>query len=176
MRPRTPGFTLIELLITITIIAMLIGLLIPALSMLRSHQRKQETRGILTSLEYGLTQYLDTYGMIGDNGNAANFIDRPWVYLGVRQLETGGAPFIDPGPKRLKAGTALALTPASQLTATHICDAWGDALVWDVVNLQLSGRWFTSTLHVSSRAGTPGKPSDDLHIRWSSDNTKWERE
>ena len=176
MSNRRPGFTLIEVLVAVTIIAILIGALLPALALLRRHQRSQETRALLNSLEYGLTQYLDSYGVLGDGGDAEQFEEKPWVYLGVRQLEAGRAPFVDPGPKRLKGGTPEAMTPAGALEATQICDAWGGVLVWEIENQSLAGKQFSNKIHVISTAGTPGKPSDDLHIRWNSEDAKWVRE
>lgn len=170
------AFTLIEVLVAVTIIAILLGALLPGLAILRRHQRTQETRALLNGLEYALTQYLDAYGVIGDGGNEEDFINKPWVYLGVRPLEAGRAPFIDPGPKRLKGGTATAMTPAGALAATQICDAWDGAFIWKIDNLSLSGRQYTNSIHVSSTAGTPGKAGDDLHIRWNSEDAKWVRE
>jgi len=56
------GFTIVELLTTLAIIAMLVGLLLPALSMVRNNARTAKQKAHFTSLDMALTAFRNDYG------------------------------------------------------------------------------------------------------------------
>lgn len=56
-RPRGQGFSLVELLVVISILALLIGILVPALSNIRESSKRAASRSLLGTLEFGLKQY-----------------------------------------------------------------------------------------------------------------------
>ena len=56
------GFTIVELLTTVTIIAMLIGLLIPSLRMVRAAARDAKQRAQLTTLGMAISAFRNDYG------------------------------------------------------------------------------------------------------------------
>lgn len=59
--PPRSAFTLIELLVVIAVIALLLGLLLPALGAARLHARSAACGGRLQQLGVGLTMYLNDY-------------------------------------------------------------------------------------------------------------------
>ncbi len=57
------GFTLIELMVVIVIIVLLIGLVVPAISAVRSRARDSEVRKEIGDLEQAITQFKVAYGV-----------------------------------------------------------------------------------------------------------------
>ena len=56
------GFTLMELLITLAIISLLVGLLLPALSVVRKAAREAKQQAQITTLELAISAFKDVYG------------------------------------------------------------------------------------------------------------------
>lgn len=82
------AFTLVELLTVLAIIILLVGILIPAISAVRTQARSSATRAVLTALQTGLEQYKADQQVGGryvpsasDDGGAGNLsyqIDSPF--------------------------------------------------------------------------------------------------
>ena len=62
MRRKRTGFTIVELLAALGIIALMVGLLIPALSMVRNTARETKQKAQLTTIELALTAFKNDYG------------------------------------------------------------------------------------------------------------------
>ena len=62
MNREKPGFTVTELLITIAIISMLVGILIPTLSVVRQTAKEVKQKAQLTAMEMALLAFKNDYG------------------------------------------------------------------------------------------------------------------
>ena len=62
MRRKRTGFTVVELLAALGIIALMVGLLIPALSMVRNTARETKQKAQFTTISLALTAFKNDYG------------------------------------------------------------------------------------------------------------------
>jgi prepilin-type N-terminal cleavage/methylation domain-containing protein len=82
---RRNGFTLIELLVVVAIIAVLIGLLLPAVQKARESAAASQCRNNLHQLAIGLHTYHDNYDRFPPGGNSANQLS--WHVFVLPQIE-----------------------------------------------------------------------------------------
>ena len=62
MRRKRTGFTIVELLAALAIIALMVGLLLPALSMVRNTAKEVKQKAQFTTIELALTAFKNDYG------------------------------------------------------------------------------------------------------------------
>jgi prepilin-type N-terminal cleavage/methylation domain-containing protein len=131
LRPPTSrrGFTLIELLITITIIAVLAGLILGAASVAGESAREATSRHMVTRLHTLLTQFLDTY-----KTRRVKLRESTQSVKGVE--DTINMAFSSSGQGvAAKRGAALAearLYAKREMLLMEIPDRWSDVLLTDV--------------------------------------------
>ena len=74
--PGSGGFTLIELLVVILIVAVLAGLLLPAIGAARNYTKKTTAKTEVSNIELAMKQYLTEY-RVWPNRNALGGIQNP---------------------------------------------------------------------------------------------------
>lgn len=171
------GFTLIELLVVIAIIAVLVGLLFPALGLLRRNQRKATTVKLMQDVSLAITQYLQESPLLG--ASPADFADRPVYYLVQVHREQKRKPLIELSTKYLAKGTAPTYADATEMDATVILDGFSTPslkmpLRFEVTNAAKGSRSYTDRVVIRSEAGTPGKVGDDLVMTFELSSGRWE--
>lgn len=89
MRRRKRGFTIVELLTVMGVIALLIGLLVPALNMVKDYSREIQQKAQFHSLDVGLEMFKNDFGVYPESNDNAyppvNLIDQT-PYLGAHKL------------------------------------------------------------------------------------------
>jgi prepilin-type N-terminal cleavage/methylation domain-containing protein len=149
-RPSILAFTLIELLVVITIIAILMGLLFPAINIVKEQARKAEAKAAVTQIAAAVKQYYNEYGKYpqGDVsttgsddlvfGEGFNSNELLFNILRCVKLETYQS---NPNPRRIvffegKAASnpesprsGFVATDASKGTPNSFVDPWGKQYV-----------------------------------------------
>ena len=123
--PRRRGFTLIELLVVISIIALLIGILLPALGMARARGKAAQCLSNLRQIGIGLVAYqadhrdlvVPSYNMVGYGGVPTDLDG--WGPI----LDTGG--YI-PGTTQAMAGTVFTCPETVDVNAFAASKDTGD--------------------------------------------------
>ena len=62
MKTRTSGLTIVEILVVVSIIAILVGLLLPAVHTVQKMAKETKEKAQLTSIELGLAAFKNDYG------------------------------------------------------------------------------------------------------------------
>lgn len=90
MKQKANGFTLVELLVVIAIIALLAGLIFPAVSSVQNKARKSKAKSMIQSLSVALKMYQNDFGYYpapSDVG-ASSGANALYVALGKRHIAT----------------------------------------------------------------------------------------
>jgi prepilin-type N-terminal cleavage/methylation domain-containing protein len=114
-RKRSRGFTLIELLVVITIIAILIALLLPAVQAVRNAARRVQCKNNLKQIGIALHNYLETYSVF-----PMSFAADPNSPGGEWSIHARLLPFIDQGmvSKQIDLRDAYS-SPKNAVAKTH---------------------------------------------------------
>lgn len=169
MRPRH-AFTMLEILVVIAIIVTLASVLLPAINLLQTRQKKQATRQLMTQLGQALGQYLQAYERFGDPDEVTPgpqtgsiLIQKPWVYLGVRRRTEHLAPWIE-----LKEGQVARADGAGATLdqGEAILDGWKQPLRFVVWLETKHNRTFVQRIEISSGMGTTVE-ADDLVLAYA---------
>lgn len=128
-KANTRGFTIVELLTVMAVIAVLIGLLIPALSLVKDNAKKIQQKAQFHSIDVGLGLYKSEYGAYPESkDNSMPTVDAidPTVYCGANKLA-----------EAMVGWDFLGYHPKSGYTADGFNDLDGDGtphLVYEPIN------------------------------------------
>jgi len=134
---ETTGFTLIELLVVITIIAVLAGLLFPAMGAVRNQARKASAKNDVTQLVNAIKAYQLEYGHYPDSSGkeGAKTITSNGTIVGTLRAATTGdntreIRFLEiPNAKNNRSGLEISSGGATADPTADWLDPWGNPYV-----------------------------------------------
>lgn len=131
LQRRRPAFTLIELLVVITIIALLVGIALPAVQGVMNNARKVQTVNAITGLATAVSNYYSDYNRlpVGPGAKQDSEVDLTpgtpllKVLLGenVDRLNPGARPYLE-SPQIGKGGTGGLIASGDSFS---FVDNWG---------------------------------------------------
>jgi prepilin-type N-terminal cleavage/methylation domain-containing protein len=194
MKSSRFAFTLIELLIVISIIAVLAGLLLSGLTILRKQAKIASTSDLMVQVTTAVDVYIREWSRLGCGGasqnNSEDFLNNPWRFFHttIKKDNYGrvkeGWSYIEMPLKQLvtRTGSGTCVKAESLATATHIVDHFGNSpinvLSFTIINNNRgTGRnsLYTQCILLRSSCGTKQDLSDDIIYAYNSDNASWRK-
>ena len=167
---RKKGFTIVELLTVMAVIAVLIGLLVPALALVKDHAKRLQQKAQFHSIGVGLELYKSEFGSYPESdentpvtptlSSPGNPDETGGAYCGANKLAKAmvGLDFIGFPPKsEFRADAGIGNTVDVAYTTTSSDDRKGPYM-----ELETANAFFMSDIYGASNTNYPGNFVDTL--------------
>ena len=161
------GFTLVELLVVVTVIGILMGLLLPGLSLLKKRQKLATLDLRMREISQAVNDYLLDYPLLGDGGSvdSADFAAAPLTYLVHRPRAAGRQPYLEISLSFVgRAENGRIIPVQSPAQATSFDDGFGGALQFEIRNAPAGGPYEYTDLVVLRAPIGNSRPEDDVRL------------